>query len=104
MGRAEREYAAAVIVFVCQVHGAWKPVSVQEAVATFGVFIERKKGLPFIWASLPTWRPSFDELVEHGYARWTGTPVMGPIEFTMHGFEAMRRHVRNAAAPAPTLD
>ena len=104
MGRSEREAAAAVIVFVCQVHGAWKPVTVQEAMAVFKVFIERKKGLPFVWACMPMWKPSFDELVERGYARWTGTPVTGPVEFTMSGFEAMRLHVRETAEPAPTLD
>jgi hypothetical protein len=65
LGRVEREVAAALLVRVCQVRGAFGPVAladVEDLIATGDHWTTTLLRNPFQ-------SPNFDELVERGFAR-----------------------------------
>lgn len=90
-GRAEREFAAALLVRACALAGdewaAQAMPSIGHALksgAESGGPFEHLKTNPF----MP--HPDFRDLVAKGFARFVGDPDQGaPVEFTEKGLEAV---------------
>lgn len=90
-GKAEIEYAAAILVRACHALGdEWRAVTWSEIEAVLKS--DRTEGRePFASLILnPFFRPDVRALVDKGFARWTGGPG-GPIEFTPVGLVALFR-------------
>lgn len=98
MGRCEREFAAAIVVRVCQAKGdTWQAVAFSDVREVLKADLEAGTA-PF--AKLlgnPVFRPDAWDLVAKGFARWVGEPG-DVIELTEAGFEAIRKHVRKGGA------
>lgn len=92
MGHAEAEFAATLIVRVCQVRGdAWQDVGIDAIgeVITADLGAEREplhsmNRNPFCGANP-------HDLVKRGCAEWVGEPG-GTLRFTQKGFAGLRRH------------
>ena len=83
LGHAELEYAAALIVRTCQVHG---DVWAAHPWTTIGPTLkaDRDAGTEPMASLLrnPFFCPDVHLLVEEGFARWTAEPGSGPVELT----------------------
>jgi hypothetical protein len=90
-GRAEREFAASLIVRACQVLGdKWQPIEPKQIGEVLEADVAAKTE-PF--ASLtfnPVFRPDVWGLVEKGFARWTGEPGR-TIELTEAGIAGLEK-------------
>lgn len=92
MGRAEREYAAALVVRACQVLGdSWQPISPKQLGEVIAGDLAAKRepltGLnrnPFLF-------PDFPDLIALGFVERTPE---GQVAFTVKGLEALRRWVK----------
>lgn len=88
LGRVEREVAAALLVRVCQLRGRFGPVEradVEDLIATGDSWTKTLLGNPFQ-------NPSFDELVERGFARVvTEEPLT--LELTETALERIGRSI-----------
>ena len=96
MGRAEVEYAAALLVRVCHARGdRWQPVTWDMVRAVLRDDVTAKRA-PFadLVASRIIYRPDVFALVNRGYASSPSGPADGYVEFTEKGFAALRRWVR----------
>lgn len=96
LGHAEMEFAAAMIVRACQVHGdAWQAVSWDQIQSAMYADMTAERP-PF--AALmrnPFFQPDVHELVAKGFARWTGEPAgRAPVELLPPAFEKMLSWVR----------
>ncbi len=95
MGRAEVEFAAALIVRACQVLGdRWQPISWKQSVEAFKA--DRDAGREFgRLMENPVFRPDAYDLVKRGFAQWgsTRSGEGDTVELTDKGFECMRRWV-----------
>lgn len=92
MGRSEREYAAALLVWACQQKGdRWRPVNTTELEEM--LFAARMLGREPVssWLRNPFMKPDMRELADHGFARWLDDHT---IELTEAGIERLRRWVR----------
>lgn len=103
VGRFERETAAALIVLANAKSGdAWGPVTRSDVVEVARAELERSS--PKTWVhylvAQPFGHPDFDELVEHGYARWCEAPDPSPIALTAKGIAALYPHVRRGLEQA----
>jgi hypothetical protein len=98
MGRCEREFAAAIIVRVCQAKGdTWQSVAFSDIKHVLTADAEAGT-LPFAkLVRCPVFRPDAWDLVAKGFARWVGEPG-DVIELTDIGLEAIRKHVSKAGA------
>lgn len=99
-GRAELEFAAALMVLACRDNGdTWQAVKPREVgnamqlAGEKGKEMHHLKGNPF----LP--RPDIHGLIEKGFAEFDGNPEDGcPIRFTAKGLEVLAKCVFNAEA------
>lgn len=99
MGRAECEFAAAVIVRTCQIKNPdeWQPVTPGDVGAMITHDQKHRIEPMYSCCNNPFFRPDFDRLVESGFARWIGEPAdvrdrKGPIELTTEGITAAAKH------------
>lgn len=94
MGKAEIEFAAALIVRACQALGdVWQPVTLEEVARVIKQDVDQARE-PF--TSLmrnPFFKPEFWLLVERGFAKWLGEPGESALELTEGGRHALRRWV-----------
>lgn len=97
-GRAELEYAAALLVRTLQVlDRPWGPVLPHEIDSMLDIELAEAKaaGKRHPWDH-PFFRPDFDGLIEAGFARWIEQEGLSdrfrPIEFTTAGLEMMVDH------------
>ena len=94
-GRAEVEFAAALIVLACvDKSDTWMACTPRE----IGIAMKKAGDGPLehLRTNPIMPRPDFRDLVTRGFARFLGDPDTEgcPIEFTDRGFEAMRKFVR----------
>lgn len=91
MKKAEREFAAAHIVRVCQVKGdEWQPVTIGMLAEVLKADLDGNVSPWPVLARNPFFRPDFHLLADGTFARWTGDPGKSAIEFTEAGIEALR--------------
>jgi hypothetical protein len=92
MERAEREFAAALIVRACQVDGdAWQAIKLARAFDVFTADVAAGVE-PFVSLSRnPFFRPRSHLLGDGKFGSWIGDDA---IELTSAGIEALRRWVR----------
>jgi len=94
MDRAEREFAAALIVRACQVLGdVWQPIEFRELGRVIEADIAEGREPIASLNRNPFFRPNFDLLADGKYGRWVGFPRSrsSAIELTEVGLEALRR-------------
>lgn len=96
MGRTEVEHAAAILVRVCQVRGAWGAVTTGDVREVGLADVAAGQPLASMWTN-PFLRPEFGGLVERGFARWHGEPFKSPLELTDEGRARLGRWVRRPA-------
>lgn len=98
MHKAEVEFAAALVVRVCQVQGdSWQAVGFDDVAKALTADVEAGTP-PFAkLVNCPVFRPDVWRLVTDGYARWTDHEG-GAVEFTDKGFDAIRKHVKDGAS------
>lgn len=88
MHKAEAEFAAAIVVLVCQLDGdRWQPVTGDRMAAVLREQLAAGTQLGRFFGANPFVRPSPNELVDRGYARWVDDRT---VELTAAAFEAMR--------------
>jgi hypothetical protein len=98
MGRAEAEFAAALVVLACEANGdRWQAVAWPQITAAAKAALEEGRRPWLTLLSNPFYRPDVWELVKRGFARWEGEPG-GPVELTMWGLVAMDRWHRPGGA------
>lgn len=103
VGRFERETAAALIVLANEKSGdTWGPVSRSQVVEVVRGELDRSSSKSWVhWlVTQPFGHPDFDELVEHGYARWCEAPDPSPVSLTAKGIAALYPHVRRVSEQA----
>lgn len=100
MGRAESEFAAALIVRTCQLLGdEWRSVSPRQIGEMLRDDLEAKREPMASLSHNPFFRPDVWELVSRGFAQWIGEPGKSPVELTDCGLERLRPWVRSQTAP-----
>lgn len=83
LDHAEAEFAASLIVRVCQVDGdAFAPVISKRVGEVLKADSEAKTEPMASLLLNPFFRPDFYDLVERGFARWLGEPGKSPLELT----------------------
>jgi hypothetical protein len=91
MKKAEREFAAALIVRTCHVLGdAWQPISLEQLQRVLKDDLAAKREPFASWCTNPFFRPDFHRFADGMFGRWTGDPGASPIEFTERGLEAIK--------------
>jgi hypothetical protein len=98
MRRAERELAAAMLVYACAVLGdRWQAVPLKEVARIIGEAFANKVVPVIHWAN-PFLKPDPFDLCAAGYATASGETPERTIEFTEAGLVAMQRWVRAEVA------
>lgn len=108
--KCEAEAAAAALIRTLQQKGnTWRPVRLAELLETLRGDLEEARALgegaapaAKMFLALernPFFRPSFEELIKRGFARWLGDPREA-IEFTFAGLARLQTWCAKYCSPA----
>jgi len=93
--KVEREFAAGLLVLVCQLDGdAWRPVFPAEVGTVCKLHIDDVKEYSWIEFALGFAPPNFDALIDQGDAEFVGPEEEGrkrPVQFTAQGLDKLAK-------------
>jgi hypothetical protein len=94
-GKIEKEFAAGLLVLVCQLDGdEWRPVYPNEVGTVCKLHIEDVKEYAWIEFALGFAPPNFDGLIEQGDAEFVGDEEdirKRPVQFTAQGLDKLAK-------------